>query len=235
MDKKVKKYIYTPSLFIILGACVLSLPYYYQYKAYLSYDKPSIEFAYRNSAIAVALLPSTKAEMIRDRAMWFCVNDQKENCLSDLLTLENMKQADEEDFSMLSNCYRSKNDWTRALEYAQKSGRPNEIAKVYLGMNELDIALKFSNQAVDDADNKQYSKYFTRAKIQMQMGRYYDALMDLNALVAHIPDQSWTYYERAKLKKALKDYNGAEADIRKAQQLDGKKQSSENNMLAEKQ
>lgn len=234
MGNKVKKYIYTPMLFIILGACILSLPYYYQFKAYLSYDKPSIEFTYRNSAILVSLVPSTKAQMLRERATWFYLNDQKENCLSDLLKIEKMKQASEDDFSMLANCYRNKRDWTRALEYAQKSGKPNEIAKVYLDMNELDIALKFSNQAVYDTDNKQYSKYLTRAKIQMQMGRYYDALMDLNELVSHCPDQAWAYYERAKLKKALRDYNGAEADILKAQKIEGKKQPVQNNMLADK-
>ena len=62
MNKNVKKYIYTPIVFIILGICVLSLPYYYQYKAYLSYANPSMEFAYRNSAIGTSILPATKAE-----------------------------------------------------------------------------------------------------------------------------------------------------------------------------
>lgn len=235
MNEKVKKYIYTPILFIVLAVCILSLPYYYQYKAYLSFDKPSMEFAYRNSAIMVSLLPSTKAEMLRERAMWFYVNEQRENSLADLLKIEKMKQASEEDYSMLASCYRNKKDWTRALEYAQKSGMPNEIAKVYLGMNELDIALKFSNQAIDDNKNIEYSKYLTRAKIQMQMGRYYDALMDLNELVSHCPDQAWPYYERAKLKKALRDYKGADDDIKKAQKLESKQQSVQNNMLADKQ
>lgn len=214
MDKNIKKYVYTPIIFIILGVCVLSLPYYYQCKAYLSYDKPSMEFAYRNSAIGVSILPSTKAEMLRDRAMWFYVNGQRENCITDLIKIESMKQAIEDDY-----------------------GKPNEIAKVYLGMNELNIALKFSNKAVDDKTNKQYSKYLTRAKIQMQMGRYYDALMDLNTLVNYMPNEAWPYYERAKLKRALRDFRGAEADTQKARQLEQKDKSSENtnNMIAEKQ
>lgn len=236
MDKNIKKYVYTPIIFIILGVCVLSLPYYYQCKAYLSYDKPSMEFAYRNSAIGVSILPSTRAEMLRDRAMWFYVNGQRENCIADLIKIESMKQAIEDDYALLSNCYISKKDWTRALEYAQKSGRPNEIAKVYLGMNELNIALKLSNKAVDDKTNKQYSKYLTRAKIQMQMGRYYDALMDLNTLVNYVPNEAWPYYERAKLKRALRDFKGAEADTQKARQLEQKDKSSENSdsMIAEK-
>ena len=123
MDKNIKKYVYTPIIFIILGVCVLSLPYYYQCKAYLSYDKPSMEFAYRNSAIGVSILPSTRAEMLRDRAMWFYVNGQRENCIADLIKIESMKQAIEDDYALLSNCYISKKDWTRALEYAQKQGK----------------------------------------------------------------------------------------------------------------
>ena len=238
MNKKLKKYVYTPIVFVILGICILSLPYYYQYKAYLSYANPGLEFAYRNSAIATSILPSTKAEMIRDRAMWFYVNGKHENCIKDLLKIEQMKQAIADDFALLANCYMTKKNWTMALEYAQKSGRPNEIAKVYLGMNELDVALKFSNSAVDDDTNKQYSKYLTRAKIQMQMGRYYEALMDLNKLVSYIPDEAWPYYERAKLKRALKDYEGANADLQKARELDKKIQKAEeyfkNTMLAEK-
>ena len=118
MDKNIKKYVYTPIIFIILGVCVLSLPYYYQCKAYLSYDKPSMEFAYRNSAIGVSILPSTRAEMLRDRAMWFYVNGQRENCIADLIKIENMKQAIEDDYALLSNCYITKRDWTKALEYA---------------------------------------------------------------------------------------------------------------------
>lgn len=100
----------------------------------------------------------------------------------------------------------------------------------------MNIALKFSNKAVDDTTNKQYSKYLTRAKIQMQMGRYYDALMDLNKLVNYVPNEAWPYYERAKLKRALRDFKGAEADTLKARQLEQKDKSSENSdsMIAEK-
>lgn len=45
------------------------------------------------------------------------------------------------------------------------------------------------------------------------------------------------YYERAKLKRALRDFRGAEADTQKARQLEQKDKSSENtnNMIAEKQ
>lgn len=71
----------------------------------------------------------------------------------------------------------------------------------------------------------------------MQMGRYYDALMDLNTLVNYMPNEAWPYYERAKLKRALRDFRGAEADTQKARQLEQKDKSSENtnNMIAEKQ
>ncbi len=220
MDKNIKKRIYTLLTFIILCCCILSLPYYYQYKAYLSYNNPNMEFTYRNSAISASIIPSTKAIMLRERAMWFYVNGQIENCVADLQKIEKMKFTEVDDYAMLANCYRKKKDWPKALAYAQKSEMPNEIAKVYFDMNELEIALKFSNTAVEDKSNKKYYKYLTRAKIQMQMGRYYEALVDLNTLVSYMPNEAWPYYERAKLKKALKDFKGAEADIAKAKKLE---------------
>lgn len=218
-NKESKKKIYNSIACAVLLSCILALPYYYRCKADLSYNKPYEEFLFRNSAVSVSILPFTKVEMLRDRALWYCVNDQADKCLEDLLKIENMKFANINDYSMMSGCYRIKGLWTKAMQYAQKSGKLEDVAKVYLGMNELDNAMKYANKAVSDSSNKNPDKYYTRAKVYVQMGKYYDALRDMNIYISLVPDKSWPYYERAKLKKLMGDAT-ADDDVKQGQMID---------------
>ncbi|MFT4778694.1 MAG: tetratricopeptide (TPR) repeat protein [Flavobacteriales bacterium] len=63
-----------------------------------------------------------------------------------------------------------------------------------------------------------------------QLGRGFEAMNELNKAVLYQPEYSYRYSSRAWIKVALKDYNGALADYKKAIELDPEDAIAMNNL-----
>ncbi|MDP4587467.1 MAG: tetratricopeptide repeat protein, partial [Flavobacteriales bacterium] len=92
---------------------------------------------------------------------------------------------------------------------AQALSKEGQHEKAYAAYNK---AMLF---VIDNPD-----LYHDRAVCLFHLGRSEDAMSDLNYAVKLQPDYSYRYSSRAYIRSAMKDYDGALADYRKAVELD---------------
>jgi len=142
------------------------------------------------------------------------------------LLLTQYKKRHAELYSKRGVCYTSlgdsitaQKDFTKAIQLDR-----NDYT-IYLYRAENFVKRKKMQNAISDynhaieLNSKAWDIYFSRAKVYLEQKKFELALEDFNAVVKYNPKFGEAYFLRGSCKDALKDINGACADLKKAAAL----------------
>lgn len=94
----------------------------------------------------------------------------------------------------------------------------NNRANAYKNIKKYDEALKDYSKAIEL--NKDYpSPYANRANLYLELLKIDEAIQDYDAAIKLKPDYAVAYSARGIAKALKKDFSGAKADVKKAQEL----------------
>jgi len=163
----------------------------------------------------------------KQRADVYYDSKQYQLALSDYtLLLTQYKKRHAELYSKRGVCYTSlgdsiaaQKDFTKAIQLDKSD------YAVYLYRAENFVKLKKMQSAISDYNRaielkpKAWDIYFSRAKVYLEQKKYELAIEDFSTAVKYNSKLAEAYFLRGSCKDALKDINGACADLKKAAAL----------------
>jgi len=118
-----------------------------------------------------------------------------------------------------SDSIMAQKDFTKAIQLDR-----NDYT-IYLYRAENFVKRKRMSSAISDYNRaialkpKAWDIYFSRAKVYLEQKKYEQAIEDFSAAIKYNPKLAEAYFLRGSCKDALKDINGACADLKKAAAL----------------
>lgn len=107
--------------------------------------------------------------------------------------------------------------YSKSIEIKPNSTNYNNRANTYLNLEDYKAALNDANRSIQLQKN--YANLDTRATTYALMNQFIEAINDFNESL-QLEEIPLVYYKRGLIKKAMKDFNGAELDFKKAHELD---------------
>lgn len=115
----------------------------------------------------------------------------------------------------LGQVFESNNKPTEAISYYEQAHNRDanaafmeRIANCYFDMGNYDFALDYTDRAIN-MDSNDYDLVLLRGNILNEMGKYPEAIAELDKYVAKYPDNYFGYYQRGWFKDEANDVDGA--------------------------